>query len=61
MKMLTVSSSLRFDLHDLLRGGDEHDDSVKDEWLSGIRMCTSDAAKAGHPDFHSHILIGAKG
>jgi serine/threonine protein kinase len=61
VKMLTVAPSLRCTLSDLLRGGEEPDDSAKDEWLSSIRVCIDNPAKPGSVDYHNHILIGCNG
>lgn len=62
-RMLTVDTSIRCTLADLLRGGegDDVDESRKDDWLPNIKPCiyNKGAMSANREDQHDHIKIRA--
>jgi len=63
-RMLTVTPGLRSTFAELLRGGegDNVDESIKDDWLCGIRVCVDEKCKPkiGDPDYHDHVKISAE-
>lgn len=62
-RMLTVDTSIRCTLADLLRGGegDDVDESRKDDWLPNIKPCIyhKGAMSPNREDQHDHIKIRA--
>lgn len=59
MRMLSIDTTMRCTLTDLLRGSD--DGSIEpDPFMSSIRTCIGPDAciKKGDPDYHTHTLIG---
>ncbi|GAA5990928.1 hypothetical protein JCM10908_000085 [Rhodotorula pacifica] len=62
-RMLTIDTSIRCTLADLLRGGegDDMDDARKDDWLPNIKPCIyhKGAMSPNRDDQHEHIKIPA--